>query len=530
MADALHQAVQDGILDPEWAQAHQQQFQDVQDKYEALKKAAGSNSTLKAILHGAGIGGAFLAGSIPGAELGAGITALIPVVGETGIAELIGGELGGMATGSAAAWAAHQALEKLGEYSEAVNSLNKSAELHPMADAAGQFIGMSLNAPSALRNLANTARLAAEVGTTADAVKLVAKIAGVRAAGGAGFELVIRPAFETARNAVLDQLNIAHDAVQPPTVSSLITSAAMAIVSAHDDPRLSGYSARQIASIATRAKIRSDAGIPLGSEDGPAVAAVFNRRGINVDPNDPMTRPLSGDEQAVNDALQKKTQETQHKSVPEGASEPTAPDTPQRPLTPRRDTTSVTAGASEPVTSNTPDAGLTLGRDADRGNTDASPAEGPASPALAGEAPEDTSGAGNASQPDSLSEPTDPRKRMNVGPSGHHVPAVRKAEDRPFEIGRGNKSRPTFHFLGDDPDYDHWRLHRAERPFVGRRTGPFNGSDDELFAAYRKAYQGLDDIRVDVRAPDGKTLLGSNVSPLEGIDLIENWLRQQGQR
>jgi hypothetical protein len=65
---------------------------------------------------------------------------------------------------------------------------------------------------------------------------------------------------------------------------------------------------------------------------------------------------------------------------------------------------------------------------------------------------------------------------------------------------------------------------------VGRRTGPFNGSDDELFAAYRKAYQGLDDIRVDVRAPDGKTLLGSNVSPLEGIDLIENWLRQQGQR
>jgi hypothetical protein len=92
------------------------------------------------------------------------------------------------------------------------------------------------------------------------------------------------------------------------------------------------------------------------------------------------------------------------------------------------------------------------------------------------------------------------------------------------------KTRPTFHFLGDDPGYDHWRLHHAERPFVGPRQGPFKGNDDELFDAYRKAYRGLDDIRVDVRSPNGKHKLGSNVSPAEGVDLIENWLRQQGRR
>jgi hypothetical protein len=195
-------------------------------------------------------------------------------------------------------------------------------------------------------NLTNAARLAAATGTTVKAVKLIAKVAGVRAATGAGFELTIRPAFDAAKNAVLDQLNIAHDPVQPPTIGSLIASAAMAIITAHDDPRLRGYSPQKITSIITRAKIRSDAGIPLGTEDGPAVAAVFKQHGINVDPNDPTTRALSGNEQEIYDALTKRAQQSRqgqneandsaagrNQTPTSGASQPTRPtaDHPEHP-------------------------------------------------------------------------------------------------------------------------------------------------------------------------------------------------------
>ena len=121
-------------------------------------------------------------------------------------------------------------------------------------------------------------------------------------------------------------------------------------------------------------------------------------------------------------------------------------------------------------------------------------------------------------------------KGISVGPAGHHVPGVRKSLGRLFEVARSDKTRPTIFSRSSNPALDHWRLHNAERPFVGPRQGPFLGTDDELFTAYRQAYQGLNDIRVDVRSPDATRLLGSDVSPLQAIDLIETWLRQQGLR
>ena len=117
---------------------------------------------------------------------------------------------------------------------------------------------------------------------------------------------------------------------------------------------------------------------------------------------------------------------------------------------------------------------------------------------------------------------------INVGDSGHHVPAVRKAKDRPFEVSRSDKTRPTFHSKGDDPGSDHWRLHDAERNSVGPRQGAFEGTDDELFDAYREAYKDLDDIKIDVKSPDGTYNLGTDVTPREGVDLIQEWLKKQG--
>ena len=119
-------------------------------------------------------------------------------------------------------------------------------------------------------------------------------------------------------------------------------------------------------------------------------------------------------------------------------------------------------------------------------------------------------------------------KRINVGDSGHHVPAVRKAKGRPFAVSRSDKTRPTIFSKGSDPGYDHWRLHDAERNFIGPRQGDFIGTDDELFDAYRNAYKGLDDMKVDVKSPNGTYTLGIDVTPYEAVDLIQNWLIEQG--
>lgn len=119
-------------------------------------------------------------------------------------------------------------------------------------------------------------------------------------------------------------------------------------------------------------------------------------------------------------------------------------------------------------------------------------------------------------------------KRIAVGDSGHHVPAVRKAKGRIFEVSRADKTRPTLFPKGEDLGHLHWRLHDAERKFVGARQGDFNGSDEELFDAYRQAYRQLDDIKVDVKSPDGTFVLAENVTPFEAVGLIEDWLKSQG--
>ncbi|NIF22091.1 hypothetical protein F3J40_10825 [Pantoea sp. Acro-835] len=79
-------------------------------------------------------------------------------------------------------------------------------------------------------------------------------------------------------------------------------------------------------------------------------------------------------------------------------------------------------------------------------------------------------------------------KCMGVGESGHHVPSVRKSKGRPFEVARSDKTRPTLFPRGPNPEHDHWRMHDAEREFVGPRQGDFLGSEKELFEAYRNAY------------------------------------------
>ena len=40
--------------------------------------------------------------------------------------------------------------------------------------------------------------------------------------------------------------------------------------------------------------------------------------------------------------------------------------------------------------------------------------------------------------------------------------------------------------------------------------------------------KGLDDIKVDVKSPNETYTLGIDVTPYEAVDLIQNWLKEQG--
>ena len=132
------------------------------------------------------------------------------------------------------------------------------------------------------------------------------------------------------------------------------------------------------------------------------------------------------------------------------------------------------------------------------------------------------------SNPNRKVDPFGLEDRIAVGDAGHHVPSVRKSRGRPFEVERSNKTRPTIHFRGSDPAHDHWRLHEAERDHVGPRQGAFHGTDEQLFDAYRRAYDPITGMRVDVRSPNGTHLLGTDVTPRQAVDLIQQHLANGG--
>ncbi|MFR0675984.1 hypothetical protein ACLUUV_20170 [Enterobacterales bacterium L_CKDN230030145-1A_HGKHYDSX7] len=100
----------------------------------------------------------------------------------------------------------------------------------------------------------------------------------------------------------------------------------------------------------------------------------------------------------------------------------------------------------------------------------------------------------------------------------------------PFAVSRSDKTRPTLFPKGEHPEHGNWLLHEAERGHVDPRQGDFNGTDNQLFSAYREAYKDLDHIKVDVASQNKAHVLGENVAPRAAVDLIENWLRESGLR
>ena len=75
-----------------------------------------------------------------------------------------------------------------------------------------------------------------------------------------------------------------------------------------------------------------------------------------------------------------------------------------------------------------------------------------------------------------------------------------------------------------------WRLTKAtKKAGIRLQGGNSTLSDKELIKAYKKAYQDpeLHGIRGDLRTPNGKIVIATNVSPSKAIKLLVEWARTQ---
>lgn len=124
---------------------------------------AGARSTLRNVAPMA----AFIAAAGPGAKLGAVAGAAIPGLDATGIPEAVGGILGGLVTGSIAAWGAHKAQSALADevapstsdpFSSASEAQDQSE--HPIASEVGSLLAVGkpnpMNIVRAVKTLASS--------------------------------------------------------------------------------------------------------------------------------------------------------------------------------------------------------------------------------------------------------------------------------------------------------------------------------------------------------------------------------------
>jgi predicted RNA methylase len=313
MVKGVRQAMTDGLIDQGKAKdmlGKVKPIQDAIDQRNQLIKDAGGYSQVKAFGHGAAIGAGFLAAAEPGAAVGAEIGA---AGGPIGVAA--GGAIGGLITGSVGAWAVKKAIDKLGEYDDRIKTLSASADLHPITDAAGQFVALAASAPKAIGNMVKLGRTAAQsvsdlgvAAQTTEAVKTVGKFMGVQGLTGAAFGGIVLPAFDKARYAAADAMGISHDQFQSPTAKSILSQAALGILVGGNSIRFKDYSAADVASVLFRARARNEAGIGLDTNDPGAVAAAFDKAGFKMDSQQSQkaSTPLSPNEINLYNALKTK--------------------------------------------------------------------------------------------------------------------------------------------------------------------------------------------------------------------------------
>jgi N12 class adenine-specific DNA methylase len=327
----------DGLVDAEFEKKYAGKFKEAQDHYAQIVKDAGGASQAKALIHGLGPAAAFMAGFGPGAAAGAtvgggigaaiggavsaptaGIAAPATVPAGAGIGAGIGSVIGGLAAGTMAAWAAHKAMNALGEYSDVMKSLNAAAEMHPILDEVGGLLAFSTGAPKAIANLskvgkiANASRAAAiaagvpleEAGATG--AKVIAAQLAKGAAGGLAFEGLARPGFDATVNLVADGLGIEHEQLQSPTVKSLAVNAALGVLLAGKHIQFKDFNAQEVASVALRGQLRKAMGVGYDAPLDPAqVAPVAEKMGMDSAKVAEMAQPMNPQEAALYEQIGK---------------------------------------------------------------------------------------------------------------------------------------------------------------------------------------------------------------------------------
>jgi hypothetical protein len=127
----LRQAKDDGLASPQWVTQIYPQAAAAQEAWDAREKLvdeAGGWARVKALLYGAGAGGAFLASAPVGGAVGAEVG---------GPYAWITAPAGAAITGTIGALTYKELLSKLGEYSDVIDSFNASAQLHPSIEFMG---------------------------------------------------------------------------------------------------------------------------------------------------------------------------------------------------------------------------------------------------------------------------------------------------------------------------------------------------------------------------------------------------------
>ena len=177
--------------------------------------------------------------------------------------------------------------------------------------AAGEGFSYALGAPAAVKSISNLTKLGAQAAKGATQIGASGALAATKAVGGqlakaaaAGliFEGAVRPAFEGAVSVAANTLGIHTDAPQPPTVTSLLQSAALSVLLAGHGIEFKDIPASQVTSAMVRGKVREDLGIPLDSTDPQRIAQVtsyLQSKGVPIDPSNAqaLTAPLSAGEQ-----------------------------------------------------------------------------------------------------------------------------------------------------------------------------------------------------------------------------------------
>lgn len=338
---AFQGANKDGLLDPAKVPELQQQLRKAKDNYDALVAAAGGDTELKAVLSGAGKGGAFMAAFAGGARVGS----MLPGVESNPYTAALVPAITGLTAATAATMGYDATMKKLGGYFDAINSLNASATLNPGYAQAGELGSFALAptsilskaawksgealTPAAISSVQKYSKLASvaadaagDAGTSAavDSARSLAgmnavlKTAGGAATGGALFTAG-QYAFDAARYTLADKLGIQHEELQTPGLSDLATNVGLAVLLHGQGIAFKDYSPTDVASIITRAQMHKNAGRGYGVAGDPAdILKAYQDAGVNTSgwsdaQKKEMTSPLTPEEIAVYKNAEQKTQQ-----------------------------------------------------------------------------------------------------------------------------------------------------------------------------------------------------------------------------